>query len=159
MISRSHTMVVTAAVSLTVWLGFVHPVFSQLAPVSIQSPPQKLPEDSRDLLVPVASIDPKVPLKMVFVNQSKTTLEYGLTTGSTQRLAAGKIATLNRFSIPAYAVFYPLKSSSNQYQQPAFKFDVMSNKNVVKVKIRQLQDGAEGDSVIRVRRSGSILVD
>jgi|GEM_PF-2265608 len=152
MISHFHKVVVAAAtILLTVGLGSMHPVSSQPAP---QDSPT---EASQDRPTPVATIDPKLPVKVIIANQSKLTLEGGLTTGGTRQLAAGKTGTYP-VRIPFYAVIYPLTSSSNRYQEPAFKFDVTSKKNVITVKIRQLQDGAVGDSVIRIRPDGSIFV-
>ncbi|MGA7952073.1 MAG: hypothetical protein WCA07_01000 [Gloeobacterales cyanobacterium] len=152
MISHSPKAFVAATILLTVGIGSMHPVSSQ--PAS-QNPPA---EANQERPTPVATINPKLPVKAILINQSKMTLEYGLTTSGTRRLAAGQTVTYNRVRNPFYAVFYPVTSSSNQYQEPAFKFDVTAKKNVVTVKIRQLQDGAVGDSVIRIRPDGGIFV-
>jgi hypothetical protein len=159
MISHSHKVVVAAAtILLTVGLGSMHPVSSQ---PELQDPPVR-ESDSGDRRTPVATIDPKLPVKVILINQSKLTLEYGRTDGKsstgTRRLAPGGTDTRNRVRIPLYAVFYPLASSSNQYQEPAFKFDVTAKKNIVTVKIRQIEDGGEGDSVIGIRPNGGIVV-
>ena len=157
MISHSHKVVVAAAtILLTVGLGSMHPVSSQ---PELQDPPVQ-ESDSGDRRTPVATIDPKLPVKVILINQSKLTLEYGRTDAKSgiKRIAPGKTEKRNVTSIPFYAVFYPLTSSSNQYQEPTFKFDVTSQKNVVTVKIRQIEDGGEGDSVIGIRPNGGIVV-
>ena len=154
MISHSHKVVAAATILLTVGLGSMHPVSSQPAP---QDSPT---EASQDRPTPVATIDPKLPVKVILINQSKLTLEYGRTDAKSgiMRIAPGETQKRNVSSIPFYGVIYPITSSSNRNQEPAFKFDVTSKENVITVKIWQLQDGAEGDSVIRIRPDGSIFV-
>lgn len=116
------------------------------------------PAENQEILKAKAKIDPKQPLRVVLINQSKQKLEYGLTTNRRRDLAPGAQATHDRIPLPANGVIYPLSGVTDQYKQPAFEFDVSVSSNILTVKIRAIEDGAEGDSVIRVRRDGNVFV-
>jgi hypothetical protein len=127
-----------------------------VSPVSSQSAVP--PAENQEILKAKAKIDPKQPFRVVLINQSKQKLEYGLTTNRRRELAPGAQVTHDRIPLPANGVIYPLSTVTAQYKQPAFEFDVSVSSNVLTVKIRQIEDGAEGDSVIRVRRDGNVFV-
>lgn len=132
---------------------------SSVKPALAQSTDRVPVEQSGDdITKPVAQFDRNAPVKVTLVNQTKRSMEYGLSTGETRLLAPGENVTLGPLSVPISIFVYPIKAATNRYRQIAVSFDVSVTNNLVTVNIQQLKRGTEGDSVVLLRRLGTILV-
>ncbi len=132
--------------------------FGSIKSVSAQSTQIPLEQSGDEITKPVAQFDRNAPVKVTLVNQTKRSMEYGLSTGETRLLAPGENATLGPLSVPISIFVYPIKAATNRYRQIAVSFDVSVTNNLVTVNIQPLKRGTEGDSVVLLRRLGTILV-
>ncbi len=176
MMSRIQKM--TAIVVATVGCNIVNPFetsavipnlpradsgISVLAQSTDQTPPVQTPsQDSQeDMLKPVAHFNPKTQVRLKLINQTKRSLESGLSTGETKHIPSGQDITLGPLPLPINCFVYPSKSSRNPSVPIVLKYNVNvdNNNNMVNVVISQYnRNDIEGDSAISLRRFGSVFV-
>lgn len=136
---------------------------SVLAQSSDQTPPVQTPsQDSQeDTLKPVAHFNPKTPVRLKLINQTRKSLETGLSTGETKPIPVGQDITLGPLPLPINCFVYLSKSSRNPDRRTVLKYNVSvdNNSNLVSVTISQYNgNDIEGDSAISLRRFGSVFV-
>jgi len=135
---------------------------SVLAQSTDQTPPSQTPsQDSQeDMLKPVAHFNSKAPVRLKLINQTKRSLDSGLSTGETKRIPSGQDLTLGPVPLPINCFIYPSRSSRNPSVRIVLKYSVnVDNNNVVNVTISQYNSNdIEGDSAISLRRFGSVFV-
>jgi hypothetical protein len=139
---------------------------SVLAQSPDQSTPVQTPEqdNQEDTLKPVEHFNGKAPVRLKLINQTKRSLEAGLSTGETKHIPQGGDITLGPLPLPINCFVYPTKTSRNPSNKIVLKYNVSvdNSSNVVNVTIlqydRKSNNNLEGDSAISLRRFGSVFV-
>jgi hypothetical protein len=129
-----------------------------LESITAQNPPAETYQPG--FWQPVARVDLNRPITVKLINESGLAVDYAITEIKMEPILIpeGETVTLENVQPSLYIVVYP-NSKNPDSSRIALRYDVEVNEdNVVKVKIKQTEDGTESHRSFNLQNTGAIYL-